>query len=43
VAALNEFIRQAHFSHVAGPAEGVRPLEVDQVVAEWRELLGRTE
>ncbi len=33
--ALNERIRQAHFSASDGPATGVRPVDVDAVVAEW--------
>lgn len=36
LAKVNEEIRQAHFSHVAGPADGVRPLDVEKVIAEWR-------
>jgi hypothetical protein len=38
VAALNEFIQAAHFSHIAGPADGVAPLDEATVVAEWRTL-----
>jgi hypothetical protein len=33
--ALNERIRQAHFSASDGPADGVRPVDVEAVVAEW--------
>jgi hypothetical protein len=33
--ALNERIRQAHFSASAGPVTGVRPVDVDSLVAEW--------
>jgi hypothetical protein len=34
--ALNERIRKAHFSVSEGPAAGVRPVDVESVVAEWR-------
>jgi hypothetical protein len=34
--ALNERIRAAHFSPVGGPADGVRPVDVEAVVANWR-------
>jgi hypothetical protein len=37
LAELNEQIRKAHYSHVAGPAAGVRPVDVEEVVAHWRE------
>jgi hypothetical protein len=33
--ALNERIRKAHFSVADGPANGVRPVEVEAVVAGW--------
>ena len=33
---LNEFVRSAHFSHIAGPADGVRPLDESVVLADWR-------
>jgi hypothetical protein len=36
LAKVNQEIERAHFSHVAGPADGVRPLDVEQVVAEWK-------
>jgi hypothetical protein len=39
LAALNERIRKAHFSPVDGPADGVRPVDVEAVVADWK--LGR--
>ncbi len=34
--ALNERILKAHFSATDGPADGVRPVDVDAVVAQWR-------
>jgi hypothetical protein len=34
--ALNERIRKAHFSPVAGPADGVRPVNIPAIVAEWK-------
>ena len=34
--ALNERIRKAHFSAAEGPATGVRPVDVDAVVGQWR-------
>jgi Domain of unknown function (DUF1992) len=34
--ALNERIRKAHFSAADGPATGVRPVEVEAVVAAWK-------
>jgi len=33
---LNERIRAAHFSPMEGPAEGVRPVDVEAVVERWR-------
>jgi hypothetical protein len=33
--ALNERIRKAHFSVADGPANGVRPVDVEAVVAGW--------
>ncbi|HXY34921.1 MAG TPA: DUF1992 domain-containing protein, partial [Planctomycetaceae bacterium] len=33
---LNERIRAAHFSPMEGPAEGVRPVDVEAVVEHWR-------
>lgn len=33
---LNEKIRAAHFSPVAGPPDGVRLVDVEATVAEWR-------
>jgi hypothetical protein len=36
IAALNERIRAAHFSPAEGPADGVRPIEVEAVVQSWR-------
>jgi hypothetical protein len=32
---VNAIIRQAHFSHIAGPGDGVLPLEISSVLAEW--------
>ncbi len=34
--ALNERIRAAHFSPAGGPADGVRPVNVETVVENWR-------
>jgi hypothetical protein len=34
--ALNERIRKAHFAATDGPADGVRPVDVDAVVVQWR-------
>jgi hypothetical protein len=34
--ALNERIRKAHFSVADGPACGVRPVDVEAVVADWK-------
>jgi hypothetical protein len=34
--ALNERIRAAHFSPAGGPPDGVRPVDVEAVVADWR-------
>jgi hypothetical protein len=36
LAALNERIQRAHFSAADGPAEGVRPVDVEAVVADWK-------
>jgi hypothetical protein len=33
--ALNERIRKAHFSPADGPADGVRPVDIEAVVREW--------
>jgi DnaJ homologue, subfamily C, member 28, conserved domain len=38
VAQLNEMIRAAHYSPVAGPPDGVRALDVEEVVEHWRAL-----
>lgn len=35
---LNEEIRRAHYSRVAGPSEGVLPVDVEATVCEWRWL-----
>ena len=35
---LNEEIRKAHYSHVAGPSEGVLPVDVEAALGEWRRL-----
>ena len=40
--AVNQFIREAHYSHIAGPAEGVRALDVEVVVSEWKRLRGES-
>jgi hypothetical protein len=34
--ALNERIRAAHFSPAGGPADGVRPVDIEAVVTSWR-------
>jgi Domain of unknown function (DUF1992) len=33
---LNERVRKAHFSAAGGPADGVRPVDIEAVVAEWK-------
>lgn len=33
---LNVKIEQAHFSHISGPADGIAPLDIDRLAAEWR-------
>src|SRR5262245_21781705 len=38
IEAVNQQIQKAHYSHVAGPADGVLPLDVESVLAEWRLL-----
>ena len=35
---VNELIRKAHYSPVAGPSGGVLPLAEDQVLAQWRSI-----
>jgi DnaJ homologue, subfamily C, member 28, conserved domain len=37
LATVNEEIQRAHFSHEAGPADGIRRLDVERVVAEWKQ------
>ena len=34
---INEMIRKAHFSPIAGPSDGIAPIDIDAVIAEWRE------
>jgi hypothetical protein len=34
--ALNERIRAAHFSPAGGPPDGVRPVDVEAIVAKWQ-------
>lgn len=34
--ALAERVRRAHYSHVAGPADGIRPIDVETELARWR-------
>ncbi|QDU36415.1 hypothetical protein Mal4_07010 [Maioricimonas rarisocia] len=34
---VNETIREAQFSAAAGPAKGVHPVDIEQVVQQWRE------
>jgi hypothetical protein len=36
VAAVNDQIQKAHFSHIAGPADGVLPLAEEEVLILWR-------
>jgi hypothetical protein len=36
IGALNERIRAAHFSPAGGPADGVRPVDVEAVLESWR-------
>lgn len=38
---LNERIRQAHFSPIGGPADGVQPVDVEALVGEWNRRRGR--
>jgi hypothetical protein len=38
VATVNAQIRRAHFAHIAGPADGVLPLDEEQVIAAWRDV-----
>jgi len=35
--ALNDHIREAHFSHVAGPSSGVPPIDIELVIREWKQ------
>lgn len=39
---VNEEIRKAHYSHVAGPSEGVLPVDVEAALCEWRRLRAGT-
>ncbi len=39
---LNETIRKAHYSHLAGPHDGVQPVDTERAVAQWRERRGST-
>jgi hypothetical protein len=39
---LNERIRKAHFSLADGPAAGVRPVDVEAVVADWKRRQARS-
>ncbi len=34
--ALNERIRAAHFSPADGPSDGVRPVDVEATIADWK-------
>jgi hypothetical protein len=34
--ALNERIRNAHFSAADGPTDGVRPVDIESVVVDWK-------
>lgn len=34
---LNERIRAAHYSHIAGPSDGVRPVDIDATVTRWKQ------
>lgn len=38
VAQLNEIVREAHYSPIAGPPDGVAELDVDAVLSRWRNL-----
>ena len=38
--ALNDRIRQAHYAPQPGPAEGIRPMDVDAEVEQWRTARG---
>lgn len=40
IAALNERIRVAHFRSVQGPASTQMPLDVEEVVLQWRKRCG---
>jgi len=40
--ALNERIRKAHFSAADGPADGVRTVDVEAVVADWKRARTKT-
>jgi hypothetical protein len=42
IAALNERIRKASFAVTWGPAVDVQPLDVEDVVARWRDGAGRS-
>lgn len=37
LAKLNERIREAHYSHIPGPADGVRPIDVEAAVERWKQ------
>src|SRR5262245_23179228 len=41
IAALNERIRKASFGVVWGPSVDVTPLDVEEIVAQWRDGAGR--
>ena len=42
LATLNERIRKAHFSAADGPADGVRTVDVEAVVADWKRARTKT-
>jgi hypothetical protein len=41
LAELNKLIRTAHYSPIAGPPEGVPEVDVEAIVARWRESRSR--
>ena len=43
VNALNEKIRKAHFSPIPGPSDGIRELDVEQIVERWQNDKSRPE
>lgn len=35
---LNEKIRKAHYSHIAGPADGIAPLDIAATLKDWEKF-----